>query len=353
VHPILARRSLTVVYAALWVGVGLVLTVVAGPDTPPTTTLVLPLILLYGFICLSPWYLCRMLPLRHDVWWRVLLVHVLAAMVSASLWLVLAFGWTAVIHAYPVGRDAPATFARLQPSLFALAVMFFLVSSAVHYLVIAIDQSRAAETHALRLQMLTAQAEFRALRAQITPHFLFNSLNSISALTSADPAGARRMCLLLGDFLRGTLQMGTLDRISLAQELALVDQFLAIEQVRFGDRLRIERDIDPAVLRCAVPPLIIQPLAENALRHGVAQIVEGGVVRIGARLTGGELRVSIDNPLDGPLRPRAGRPGVGLENVRRRLDAMHGRSAALVARAESGRFIAEIRLPPTVLEESA
>ena len=96
---------------------------------------------------------------------------------------------------------------------------------------------------ALRHQMLAAQAELRALRAQITPHFLFNSLNSISALTSTDPAGARRMCILLGDFLRGTLQVGSLDRIPLSQELALVDQFLQIEQVRFGDRLRVERTV--------------------------------------------------------------------------------------------------------------
>jgi hypothetical protein len=353
VHPILARRSLTLVYAALWLGVGLLLTVLAGVSGPATTTLVLPLVLLYGFICLSPWYLSRMVPLRHDQWWRVLLVHAFAAAVSASLWLIIAFGWMAVLRAYAVGRDAGETFARLQPTLFALAVLFYLLSSALHYLVIAIDQSRLAETHALRLQMLTAQAELRALRAQITPHFLFNSLNSISALTSVDPAGARRMCLLLGDFLRGTLQMGTLDRITLAQELALVDQFLAIEQVRFGDRLHIERDIDPAVLRCAVPPLIVQPLAENALRHGVARLVEGGTVRIGARLADGELRVSIENPVDSVGKPRQGGTGVGLENVRRRLNTVHGRRAALVARADAGRFLVEIRLPPITLEESA
>ncbi|HEY8551092.1 MAG TPA: histidine kinase [Vicinamibacterales bacterium] len=350
-HPVLARRILTLVYAAVWIGVGLVLTVIEGVSGSAAAAFVLPVLLLYGFICLSPWYLCRLVPLRHDAWWRVLSVHGLAALISASLWLVIAYAWRAALEATPVGPEVSATYFRLQPLLFALAVLLFLMSSAMHYLVIAIDAERAAETRALRLQMLGADAELRALRAQLTPHFLFNSLNSISALTSTDPAAARRMCLMLGDFLRGTLQMGSQDRIPLSQELALIDQFLAIEQVRFGDRLRIERDIEPPALRCTVPPLIVQPLAENALRHGVAQLLEGGTVRIEARLDGPRLRVAIENPVETGARPKPTRTGVGLENVRRRLDATYGRDALLIATAANGRYRAELSMPAMLLEE--
>ena len=185
----------------------------------------------------------------------------------------------------------------------------FLLSSVLHYLALAVDASRVAETRAAQAQSLAAQAELRALRAQLTPHFLFNSLNSISALTSADPPAARRMCLLLGDFLRGTLHLSSLERIPLGQELALVDQFLAIEQVRFGERLQLSRAIAPETLAIAIPPLIVQPLAENALRHGVAQRLEGGTVSIEARIEGEELIVSIENPVDGPpSRAPGGRP---------------------------------------------
>jgi len=210
-----------------------------------------------------------------------------------------------------------------------------------------------AETRAAQAQSLAAQAELRALRAQLTPHFLFNSLNSISALTSADPAAARRMCLLLGDFLRGTLHLSSLERIPLGQELALVDQFLAIEQVRFGERLQLTRAIAPETLAIAIPPLIVQPLAENALRHGVAQRLEGGTVSIEARIEGEELIVTIENPVDGVPKPRTGRPAVGLDNVRRRLEAGYGRGGQLRVGGDAERFRAEIRLPAIRMKESA
>jgi LytS/YehU family sensor histidine kinase len=157
------------------------------------------------------------------------------------------------------------------------------------------------------------------------------------------------MCLLLGDFLRGTLQVGSLDRIPLSQELALVDQFLAIEQVRFGSRLRVDRAVDDAALGCVVPPLILQPLAENAIRHGLGQLVEGGTVRIAAHVNEGRLTMSIENPVEG--RGRRSGSGLGLENVRRRLDAAYGRDAAMSSGIEDGIFRVVVSLPRLTLEK--
>ena len=120
-------------------------------------------------------------------------------------------------------------------------MLLFLLALAVHYVLIAFEAAREAERRQLELEVLTRDAELRALRAQIDPHFLYNSLNSISALTGSDAPGARRMCLLLGEFLRDTLDVGARQRIPLADELALAERFLSIEQVRFGSRLRVER----------------------------------------------------------------------------------------------------------------
>jgi two-component system sensor histidine kinase AlgZ len=348
-HPVLARRSTTLGYALLWVAVGFSVMQIEGMSLPIAAMLPVPHTLLYGFICLTPWYLCRLMPIRPDTALRVVSIQVLAGLVSASLWILIGHAWVALLGSTAAGPEIARTYARVQPLLFALAVVLFLLSTAVHYLMVAVDQSRVAETRALRHQMLAAQAELRALRAQITPHFLFNSLNSISALTSSDPAGARRMCLLLGDFLRGTLQVGSLDRIPLAQELALVDQFLAIEQVRFGSRLRVDRTVDAETLACAVPPLILQPLAENAVRHGLGQLVDGGTVRFEAHVTDGRLTLSLENPIEGHARPRRG-SGVGLENVRRRLDAAYGRDAAITAGPGDGVFRVELSLPRVVIE---
>ena len=343
-HPVLTRRSFTLGYAALWIGVGFSLSLVERLSWLVATLLTVPLMLVFGFICLTPWYLCRLMPIRPDTALRVMPMQALAALVSASLWIVLGYAWTGLLSPTTVGPALRSEFGRIQPVLFVLAVALFLLSSAVHYLFVAVDQSRAAETRALRLQMLAAHAELRALHAQITPHFLFNSLNSISALTSTDPAGARHMCVLLGDFLRGTLQIASLDSIPLRQELALVDQFLAIEQVRFGDRLCIEREIEHDTLDCRVPPLIVQPLAENALRHGVSQMLDGGTVRMAAWRHGDVLVLTIDNPIEPAARPRRG-SGLGLENVRRRIEAVYGTRASITAGPREDRYSVEITLP--------
>src|SRR5205823_266156 len=108
----------------------------------------------------------------------------------------------------------------------------------------------------------------------------YNSLNSISALTGSDPAGARRMCLLLGDFMRNTLRVSGLNRIPITDELALADAFLSIEQVRFGTRLQVVRDVDARASLCQVPPLLLQPLIENAIGHGIAGLIDGGTIRL-------------------------------------------------------------------------
>src|SRR5205823_2259667 len=197
-------------------------------------------------------------------------------------------------------------------------VLLFLVALAAHYAIIGVEAARDADRQRLGLQVLTRDAELRALRAQVDPHFLYNSLNSISALTSRDPAGARQMCLLLADFLRNTLDVSARARIPLRDELALADRFLTIEQVRFGPRLQIERHIDETAAECRVPPLILQPLVENAVTHGIAGLLEGGVIRLDVTRRDGRLAIALENPRDAAAAPSP-RHGLGLENVRQRL----------------------------------
>src|SRR2546426_2070645 len=115
---------------------------------------------------------------------------------------------------------------------------------------------------------------------------------------SPDPEAARRMCQMLGDFLRMSLSLGARERVALAEELALAERYLAIEQVRFGARLGFEKQVEPETQRCLVPPLLIQPLIENAVKHGVADRIEGGEVKIEVRRRGGALEVTVENPRD-------------------------------------------------------
>jgi sensor histidine kinase YesM len=178
-----------------------------------------------------------------------------------------------------------------------------------------------------RLRELAARSELKALKAQINPHFLFNALNSISALISTDPAAARDTLERLAGTFRGTLLASEKSTIQLRKEMELVDAYLDIERARFGKRLTVEKSIDADTLDLPVPPLILQPLVENAVRHGISPQVEGGTVTITARLVDGALRVAVHDTGAGTglidLEELLA-DGYGLRNVRDRLTTLLG-----------------------------
>jgi two-component system sensor histidine kinase AlgZ len=346
VHPILGRVDRLTGYLAAWLTACVL---VAGAFTrfglswTEALALLVPLFLVYAFVCLSAWYVSRATPLTTSVF-RVLVSSVLAAAFAGGLWLGLTQAWMAALSATAAFAPAAERYAGQLPFLYTLGVLLFLLSLAVHYVLIAFETAREAERRQLELEILTRDAELRALRAQIDPHFLFNSLNSISALTGNDAPGARRMCLLLGEFLRNTLDVSARQRIPLADELALAERYLSIEQVRFGTRLRVERRVDQDADACLVPPLLLQPLVENAVTHGIAKLLEGGLIRLDVSRQDGRLAIVIENPCDeGAAAARPG--GMGLDNVRSRLDAMFGREARLDVRTAAGRFRVELELP--------
>lgn len=347
-QPFLAQRArlILVIAAALACGAGLTVvlhSMEAGPWTE-CAAFALPLCLVYAFMCMASWWVCRANPLTPSQARRSVLVQIAAAVQSSLVWVGLGVVWSAVLHSlWDIGprgavlmRDLTVLFLAGLP-LYALAVM-------VNYLDLAVEASHAAERRVLESQVGAREAELRALRAQIDPHFLFNSLNSINALIGSDPEGARRMCERLGDFMRHTLRLGAKRQVPLRDELALIERYLNIEQVRFGARLQVERTIDPAAQSCLVPPLLLQPLVENAIKHGVAQRVEGGTIAVRVRRDGAMLRVDVENPIDADA-PRTTGEGVGLENVRRRLHGTGAGDADLQAFRDATRFRVVLSLP--------
>jgi hypothetical protein len=346
-HPILSRTERLAAYLVVWLIVGVLLAAVLtaqGLGWLESLVLLLPLCLIYAFVCLSAWYVCRATPLRTSGPLRLFGTVGLAALVSGVVWVGLSSAWTATLAAWPLfGSDANG-YANQTPFLFVAGVLLFLVAVAAHYALLAFEGTMQAERRQLDLEVLTREAELSALRAQVDPHFLYNSLNSISALTTRDPEGARRMCLLLADFLRETLSVSGRARIPLGDELALTDRFLGIEQVRFGARLRVERHVDSNACACQVPALVLQPLIENAVTHGIAGLVDGGVIQLDISRVDGRLLVALENPRD-PDRPASARRGTGLDNVRGRLHAMFGAEASVRTQAKPDRFRIELNLP--------
>src|SRR5829696_7674655 len=284
-HPILARPGSLAAYIAIWIPLGGLLAALLALQGVfgwlNALIVAVPLSISYGFLCLSAWYVTGGSPVERAGALRVGVTAVAASFLSSALWLLIARAWLGVIGSFAGWGGAATPFRAAAPTLFGFGFLLYLLAMAVSYLAAAFAVSRDAERRGLELQVLAREAELRALRAQIDPHFLFNSLQSISALTTVEPAAARRMCLLLADFLRNTLALGARDRITLDTELTLVRRFLAVEQVRFGERLQVEIAAGGAETS-ELPPLVLQPLVENAVRHGVAHLVEGGVVRIAA-----------------------------------------------------------------------
>jgi hypothetical protein len=347
VHPILAATTRLGLYLGAFAFVGgLLAALLVGRLTatwPAAALVALPLAAAYAFVCLSAWYVARSLPLRSTSRLRVVATALTASSVSSAGWLVMARLWTASLRSSGWLGPAPADPRGFDALMFGLGVLLYLFSIALSYLLITFEETRDAEQRALTVQVLAKEAELRSLRAQIDPHYLFNSLHSISALTAADAAAARRMCLLLAEFLRASLSLEGERHIPLSRELALVDSFLAVERVRFGERLRAEITIESGG-ECLVPPLLLQPIVENAITHGVAHVLEGGTVTIHAARNGSVLSVVVENPCD-PDRPRRTGTGVGLANVRARLNALHGSDATLHATEHAGVWRVALTVP--------
>jgi two-component system, LytTR family, sensor kinase len=191
---------------------------------------------------------------------------------------------------------------------------------------------------AARLRARLAEARLEALRGQLQPHFLFNTLNSISSLMYKDPAAADTMMARLAELLRASLRAEQRREIPLAEELALVEQYLAIERVRFEDRLAVSVDVAADAVDARIPPFLLQPLVENALRHA---LTAGGHLQLEARLVDGELRVTIAD--DGPGLASA-HEGVGLANTRARLAELYGARGRLELVSERG-VVATVVVP--------
>jgi two-component system LytT family sensor kinase len=196
------------------------------------------------------------------------------------------------------------------------------------------------------LESLLVRAQLQAMKMQLQPHFLFNTLNAISVLIQKNPAAARTMIVKLSELLRMTLEKNTTQEIRLREELAILDCYLEIEQTRFEDRLRIEREIPQEVLDAFVPSLVLQPIVENAMRHGVARQRESALVAIRAERSNGSLILQVTDNGPGIDFSTPMKEGIGLSTTRQRLFRLYGeRSHVELQNAKSGGLVVTMTIP--------
>jgi two-component sensor histidine kinase len=203
------------------------------------------------------------------------------------------------------------------------------------------------QAHAAQLQTQLAEARLSALNAQLNPHFLFNTLHAISSLVERDPRGVRRMIARLSELLRHTLDGGTEQEVLLSQEIAFLERYLEIMQIRFQGQLEIDIQVGDAVRDALVPNLILQPLVENAVKHGVEKIATPGKLKIAARHELDRLVLTVSDNGPGPAKiGKLDDAGVGLANIRQRLEQLYGSGAVLtLAQSPNGGTVAQITMP--------
>ena len=205
-------------------------------------------------------------------------------------------------------------------------------------------EARDRQLKALELESLVHQAQLQALRSQLNPHFLFNALHSLAELVHENPKLAEKLIVRLGELLRQVLQSSTLQEVSLSDELDFIRGYLEIEQMRLGERLRVEWDVPPELLSARVPSLLLQPLVENAIQHGIAPTSKPGVLSIRARREDQSLLLEIRDTGPGMAQGAERLPGIGLSNTRARLQRLYGARQRLELQGDDGLLVV-VRIP--------
>lgn len=297
----------------------------------------------------------RRFPIGRNGWLKSGFIHFLAYVVLAVLYT--GYYWTTDRWLGP--NNGPGLKDDFLHS-FSVAisggiVKYYLPILVAGYIGVYYTQLREKEVRNAQLASQLGQAQLRTLKSQLQPHFLFNTLHSISTLVYTDARGADEMISRLSDLLRLTLETEEIECVPLRQEMEYLEKYLAIERTRFSDRLRIEVDIDPATLDFPVPYFILQPVVENCVQHGISKNSEGGTISLHASLDGDLLRITIGD--DGPgARPSDsqipnGRPGLGLKNTTERLQQFYGANFKFSIQGSSNGTLVEFLLPRLAARE--
>lgn len=356
-QEISSTRQGLITYLLVWLFLGCalggVISVASGTPLVNALLFAIPMNLVYAFESgYSAYYLCRAYPLGSRRAASITLVLSVAALVSGFLWLLIGSLWNSLCLLPGVSWAGIAFTSQLSLLLVGLGTLLYGFAAALHYLVIEFVRAKGAEQRELESLLMAQEAELRMLRTQIDPHFLFNSLNSISALTSQDPKAARRMTLELASFFRQSLGMEAHKKVTLGEEMVLIRHFLAIEQVRFGERLQVVELMGEGAAECLVPPMIIQPLVENAVKHGICNMPEGGTITISVHRAGSILNIRVANPVDEDMSSlRSEGHGIGLTNVRQRLSGAYKHEAGIQWGRHENSFGVDITMPAQTSEQ--
>jgi two-component system LytT family sensor kinase len=346
-HPILESRSRVLIWCLAWVilaaGQASVIHFVYGSTLDIAVADGIISMLLYCVLGIAIWFPVRyMLRSNNNVLSTIINV-ILTGSVTIVLWL---FVTRPLVRAMvPEKEDYDLFWHTVLVFRVAAGVLIFFVVTLIYYLYLSATQLAEKASRQAQLEAQVREGELKMLRAQINPHFLFNSLNSMSSLTLTDPMKAREMILKLSDFMRYSLSSHNEQPVTLQNEMESLRLYLEIEKVRFGERLIIEEDIQPECLTALLPGMLLQPLYENAVKHGVYESTETVVIRTSAHKENGLVVISVSNNIDPESVVTRKGAGIGLINVRSRLELFFGEKADLTVTRKDDSFNVTVKFP--------
>jgi two-component system, LytTR family, sensor kinase len=298
--------------------------------------------LLFGTLGLVLWFPIYYNVSTHEKWINLIVNHIFIGLFSVGLWIGVTY---LLLIAVLNTNKAYADF--LENSIFirtGIGVLYYLVIILVYHLFIFNHNYKEKIIQEAELKALVKESELSSLKSQINPHFLFNSLNSISSLTLIEPEKAREMIIKLSDFLRYAISNRDEKLTSLQEELGNINRYLDIEKIRFGKRLVVKQEIDHSCLNLRLPGLILQPIMENAIKYGVNENVNESVIEINGSNNSVALYINISNDCDPDFHSRKGE-GVGLKNIRSRLFLLYNQSDLLQIKRTPDKYEVSITFP--------
>jgi sensor histidine kinase YesM len=348
-HPVLENRIRLIIWWLAWLfialGQALLYYFAYGSFVNVSIIDALLSLLIYSGIALSLWYPFSFFNLEKSKPFSLILNLAAIGAISVAIWILIS-KWITLLflpdrNVYQLYWDVTLPY-RIGTGLF-----IYLLVILTYFLFISLTNLSEKKAREAKLESLVKETELKMLRSQLNPHFLFNSLNSISSLTITDPEKAKNMVIKLSEFMRYALSKKDEQPVSLRSELENLRLYLDIEKVRFGDRLSTEENIDEKCLETKMPVMILQPLYENAIKHGVYESTESVRILTQAKTIGGHIEITISNNYNPAPSSRRG-TGTGLINVARRLELFYGKKASMKTTRENGIFTVSLYLPSEV-----
>ncbi len=342
-HPFFTNLRLALYYGIFWVIASVVMMFVLvfanGLDYWSAFVEVISSFLVFSIIGTSIWYVIRFSTLENNSIFRLLLAHFIAASIIVFIYMYLNTIIIKVLNPAAVQWLEKGRYNRIFGG-FMMYIIYVIFFYAVNYY----NSFKEKVMSEGKLLSLVKEAELHALKSQINPHFLFNSLNSISSLTMTDPAKAQEMVINLSQLMRYSLKHDQNEKVKFKQELNNNKLYLNIEKVRFGSKLNPVFEIDENCFNLEIPNMILQPLYENAIKYGVYEATEPIEIKTVAQCTAEYLQITISNPYDANVLSKRGE-GIGLRNIRDRLQIIYGNPYLLKLADNKKEFTVTLTIP--------